>query len=351
VLSQAGAEPKMDGWRIYLHTWQAVITPARQLLRTDTRHFDFTLTLKPSKPPVLHGNAGYSRKGQGPERASCYYSFTRLQAKGTLELDGIRHRVNGSAWMDHEFSTAPLQPGIVGWDWFGLQFSDDTEIMFYRLRSADEGVNAASSGTYVLPSGKARHLREDEIRITPTAYWASPHTGGRYPVKWTLEIPSLHCKLTVTADLADQEMRTPRSTGVVYWEGSVKIEGIKAKKRVQGVGYVELTGYAKPFTMGLDGRGRRRRGKRAGPCPNISGQGRPLRTLPFLGSKLIVNASDSANEGRNGFRIDAHIEYRGVLRCQYVLNQLACELIRPVNPNAPCTEPLRHSCKIHTLEA
>jgi predicted secreted hydrolase len=247
VLSLAGAEPTKDGWRIYLHSWQAVITPFRHLLRADTRDFNFKLTLTPSKPPALHGNAGYSRKGQTPERASCYYSFTRLQAAGTLMLDGASHHVDGSAWMDHEFSTAPLQPGIAGWDWFALQFSDDTEIMFYLLRNADGTVNAASSGTYVLPSGKTRHLRRDEVRITALAYWTSPHTDARYPVKWALVIASLNCKLTVTADLVDQEMRTPRSTNVVYWEGSVKIAGIKAKKRIQGVGYVELTGYAKPF--------------------------------------------------------------------------------------------------------
>jgi len=247
VLSLAGADPTTDGWRIYLHAWQAVITPTRHLLRADTQHFNFTLTLKPSKPLVLHGNAGYSRKGQTPERASCYYSFTRLQAEGSLELDGTRHQVHGSAWMDHEFSTAPLQAGITGWDWFGLQFSDQTEIMFYLLRNADGTVNAASSGTYVLPSGKTRHLRQDEVRITPMAYWTSPHSGARYPVKWQLAIAALDCRLTVTADPADQEMRTPHSTGVVYWEGSVKADGVRESKRTQGVGYVELTGYVKAF--------------------------------------------------------------------------------------------------------
>jgi hypothetical protein len=77
---------------------------------------------------------GYSQKGQSPERASCYYSFTRLQAQGSLSIEGQHHAVAGSAWMDHEFSTAPLQPGISGWDWFSLQLSDRTEIMIFFLR-------------------------------------------------------------------------------------------------------------------------------------------------------------------------------------------------------------------------
>jgi predicted secreted hydrolase len=34
---------------------------------------------------------------------------------------------------------------------------------------------------------------------------------------------------------------------VVYWEGSVSIEGTRAGRPVTGQGYVELTGYDKTF--------------------------------------------------------------------------------------------------------
>ncbi len=36
--------------------------------------------------------------------------------------------------MDHEFSTDSLSPGQVGWDWFGLQLADGTDLMVYRMR-------------------------------------------------------------------------------------------------------------------------------------------------------------------------------------------------------------------------
>lgn len=42
-------------------------------------------------------------------------------------------------------------------------------------------------------------------------------------------------------------MQTSGSTGVIYWEGSVSIEGTRAGQPVVGQGYVELTGYAEPF--------------------------------------------------------------------------------------------------------
>jgi predicted secreted hydrolase len=65
----------------------------------------------------------------------------------------------------------------------------------------------------------------------PLSFWTSPHSGARYPVKWKVAVAPLKLALTVTANLEDQEMRTPRSTNVVYWEGSVRAEGTHAMKR------------------------------------------------------------------------------------------------------------------------
>jgi len=251
VLSLAGADRMGSTVTVHVHGWQTVIAPAGHRLRASTDSFALALALTPDKPPVMHGVDGYSRKGQSPERASCYYSFSRLQAEGTLTIDGTRHGVQGSAWMDHEFSTAPLQPGITGWDWFSLQLSDRTEIMIFSLRQPDGTLNPASSGTVVLPSGQTRHLAHGDVHIEPLSFWTSPHSGARYPVKWKVAIAPRQLALTITANLDDQEMRTPRSTNVVYWEGSVQAKGTQNKKAIDGVGYVELTGYAQPFDAPL----------------------------------------------------------------------------------------------------
>ena len=247
VLSMAGAGQTGAAVTISVHTWQAVITPDGHRLAADAGDFTLNLDLKAAKPPVVHGEGGYSRKGQSPERASCYYSFTRLQAAGSLTVDGTRHRVQGSAWMDHEFSTAPLQPGITGWDWFSLQLTDRTEVMIYLLRQPEGTLNPASSGTVVLPSGQTQHLLTSDVKVTPLSFWTSPHTGARYPVEWRLRIHPLQFDLILAANLKDQEMHTPQSTRVVYWEGSVRAEGTRNGEVIDGVGYVELTGYATPF--------------------------------------------------------------------------------------------------------
>jgi predicted secreted hydrolase len=221
VLDLAGTQTTEAEVAIRLHGWQAVISPRGHRLLAGSNEFELDLDLQPVKPPVLHGEQGYSRKGRSPERASCYYSFTRLEAAGTIAIDGTRLEVTGSAWMDHEFSSSPLEPGITGWDWFSLQLTDQTELMLYLLRDQDGGVNPASSGSYVLASGQVRHLQRGEMTVSPLSYWTSPHTDARYPIAWRVSIEALELNLTVTANLADQEMRTPNSTNVTYWEGSV----------------------------------------------------------------------------------------------------------------------------------
>ena len=247
VLSMAGAYRDDSNVSIHLHSWQAVITAEGHRLQAAADDFAFSLNLRAVKPPIRHGDGGYSVKGQSPERASCYYSFTRMQASGSITVQGRRHVVEGPAWMDHEFSTAPLQPGTTGWDWFSLQLDEQTDVMLYLLRQADGTVNPASSGTVVASTGRSLHLEHSDVRIRPLAYWTSPHTDARYPVKWHLHIPSLQLELTVAANLKDQEMRTLQSTNVVYWEGSVQAVGTRGGHPVEGVGYVELTGYARPF--------------------------------------------------------------------------------------------------------
>ncbi len=247
VLGIAGEFQHNNIVRIFLKKWSTRIGPKAHHLKVISDPFSFDLNLTPVKPPVFHGKEGYSQKGSTPERASCYYSFSRLETKGQVTLGGKTFAVSGLSWMDHEFSTAPLEPGLVGWDWFSLQLSDHTEIMIYLLRQKDGKLNPASSGTYIRSNGKTRHLSRREIEVTVTDTWNSPNSRAVYPARWQLGIPSLSLDLIISPNLADQEMRTAESTGVTYWEGSVFVKGYKGENRVNGQGYVELTGYAKTF--------------------------------------------------------------------------------------------------------
>jgi predicted secreted hydrolase len=247
TLGMAGVRQTAKTTTVYLKNWSTRIESDVHVLTMGTDDFAFSLKFQPAKPPVLHGDRGYDIKGSTPERASCYYSYTRLIGQGEVSIGDETVAVTGQAWMDHEYSTASLEPGINGWDWFSLQLSDNSEIMVYLFRTQAGGIHAASSGTYIKADGTVRKLFKEDIRVNVKDIWQSKLSKARYPVRWQLRIAPLGIDLKVDAKFVDQEMRTLDSTGVTYWEGSVAVAGSKNGQSIKGEGYVELTGYAKPF--------------------------------------------------------------------------------------------------------
>lgn len=238
----AGVAREGDRTRIFLRGWQALIAPEKHQLTVDAEDFDYRLELIPLKPPVRHGIDGYSRKGSTPERASCYYSFTRLAVSGTLRVLGETLAVRGLGWMDQEFSSALLEPGLTGWDWFSLQLDDGSDLMLFGLRQENGAPGKASSGTYIRPDGNHRHLARTDFSLEPVDTWQSPASRAVYPIRWQIRIPPLNLHLEVTAAFAAQEMQTPETTGVTYWEGSVTATGTRNHQPVTGRGYLEMTG-------------------------------------------------------------------------------------------------------------
>ncbi|MFO7893311.1 MAG: lipocalin-like domain-containing protein [Longimicrobiales bacterium] len=196
------------------------------------------LSLTAVKPVVLQGDDGLSRKGPEPGNASYYYSLTRLEATGTVTVEGSPTPVRGLAWLDREWSTSALSPGLVGWDWFALQLDEGTELMVYRLREDDGGTARFSAGTFVRGDGSVVRLGADDFTLDETGSWSSPR-GGSYPSGWRVRVPSLDLDLAVRPRLDDQEL----DLAFRYWEGAVAVTGRRAGAEVAGRGYVELTGY------------------------------------------------------------------------------------------------------------
>jgi predicted secreted hydrolase len=244
----AGVEQQNGLSAIFLGTWSANIGPEHRL-SAKAPLFSFDLVCKPLKPPVLHGLQGYSLKGERPESASCYYSLTRLETRGTISVGKDFFSVHGLSWMDHEFSSAPLEKDLVGWDWFSIQLSDQTELMIYLLRHPDGSFSEASSGTFIKPNGESIHLTHEDFKVLILNYWTSRRSGANYPARWRVRVLPLELELTIDPNLTDQELMTTRSTQVTYWEGSVSVSGRTKGKMVEGAGYVEMTGYDKPFNL------------------------------------------------------------------------------------------------------
>jgi predicted secreted hydrolase len=219
--SLAHAELERTG--VWIDDWRLELQAERYQARIAAREFEFDFSLF-SKQLILQGDAGFSRKGHRPHEASYYYSRPHLNVVGKLNGKDIE----GTAWLDHEWSSAYMAPEAAGWDWCGINLFDGGSLMAFQMRSK-------SGGTHYAPPG---------VAFRPLRIWKSPRTGVEYPVEMGLQAPRTDLILKPLMD--DQELDSRASTGTIYWEGAVRA----FSKDVEiGRGYLELTGYWKPMKL------------------------------------------------------------------------------------------------------
>ena len=230
-----------DPFGVWLEDWsvQEVDSGDYRMLASQ-EGLTLDLRLRDTKGPILQGDQGYSQKGPEPGNASYYYSLTRLESFGTIQVEEETYQVGGMSWMDHEYSTSALSEGQIGWDWFSIQLDDGSELMVFQIRRDDGTIDTYSSGAWIAPDGSVTPLASEEFRIEVEDTWRSPHSGAIYPARWTISVPQLEVILALEPYLADQEHNLSYS----YWEGAVQVEGSRADLQVDGYGYVEMTGYA-----------------------------------------------------------------------------------------------------------
>ena len=198
------------------------------------------LTLTSRKPPALHDRDGWI--DFGPAGGSYYYSRTSMAARGAVTLDDATLQVDGTAWFDHQWGDF-ISVGGGGWDWFAVNLDDGRDLTLSLVRDAD-GTYPLVYGTLVDASGATTHLDKDAFKVTVTDRWTSPRTGADYPAGWSIAIPAQALTIELRPTVADQELDTRATTGVVYWEGSQVVTATSHGKPLRGDGYVELTGYA-----------------------------------------------------------------------------------------------------------
>ncbi len=249
-------QPDAD-YHVYLEDWQVQVVDAEntvfrvQAASDYSAGFSVDLTLNQAKPPALQGNKGLSDKSAEAGNASHYYTLSRLLSAGTIRIDDESFEVSGTAWMDHEFSTSALGDTALGWDWFGLQFDDNRELMVGQIRLTDpdaglDGREPAFGGLLIDPDGSTTYLPAESFRINALDTWTSPHSGAVYPSGWsiTLDADAINADADLTFNVTplarDQELH---SGDIAYWEGAVQLSG-----DVSGYGYAELTGYVDAMT-------------------------------------------------------------------------------------------------------
>ena len=252
-LAGAQAEP----FRVWLEDWSVEGAGQKGLpmrLRAREGEIGIDVSLQSMKPVVLQGDAGLSQKGPEAGNASYYYSLTRMPTHGTITVADERFQVSGTSWMDREWSTSVLGKDQVGWDWFSLQLSDGSELMFFQLRHVDGTTDAFTSGTLIRPDGQTLTLKQGAVHLEVQEHWHSPRSGADYPARWQLQIPAEHLSVEIIPYIPDQEL----SLSMAYWEGAVRVQGRLGEEALQGHGYAELTGYNGPTanSAGMGGRSR-----------------------------------------------------------------------------------------------
>jgi predicted secreted hydrolase len=206
--------------------------------------FELDLALQATQPPMLQGEHGFSRKGPDPRAASHYYSLPQLAVSGRVVSNGKAEPVQGRAWFDHEWSSDYVDERADGWDWMGINLHDGGALMAFQMRDTQGGARwAAGTLRRSSPAGEeeVKTFAPDEVTWTPLETWRSPRTGVEYPVRWRVRVGAATYR--VEPLMRDAELDSRSSTGVLYWEGPVRLLD-DASGRELGRGYLELTGYA-----------------------------------------------------------------------------------------------------------
>lgn len=208
-------------------------------IQADMDGYQLDVELNSQKDPILHEGDGYFEFAPGAE--SYYYSRTRMDAAGTLTVNGEPRSISGKAWFDQQWGDF-LVTDDIGWDWFSVQLDSGEEVMAWQSHDT-RGTTLDANATIVDPEGLTQDVPGDELSIIALDEWQSPRTGGVYPMGWILDVESHNLWLMIEPVMEQQELITLESTGNVYWEGMVAVSGTWGDSAVTGLGYVELTGY------------------------------------------------------------------------------------------------------------
>ncbi len=171
------------------------------------------------------------------EGSTYYYSLTRLQVKGQIEIPGKTIDVTGIGWMDHQWMADLAERG---WQWLSIQLDDNTDIICWNIVNLD-GTVESSDLTMMPADGSTYHTTD--LQLEPIDFWVSPDTGETYGMTWMLREPQHGLDLEIKTPFPQQEIvlfwEVPQYTWQ-FWEGGTIVSGEIDGMTVSGIGYAEL---------------------------------------------------------------------------------------------------------------
>jgi predicted secreted hydrolase len=170
--------------------------------------------------------------------SSYYYSLPNVQTSGTLTLGGTTSEVTGTSWFDRQWGTWDWTD-LDRWTWMGIHLDNGESLNLWDLFTKQGEERWA---TVLHRDGSQSIVSVSPLAKDATDFATSPTTGQRYAGQWTVEIPGLDTRLTVTATPTLQEIQAhdPFSPGIN--EAASTVTGSYQGQPVTGRAYVEQMG-------------------------------------------------------------------------------------------------------------
>ena len=183
-----------------------------------------TLRLTAVKPVMAVGGKGET--GLTKPTDMYYFSQSRCDVTGTMDTGaGDEAVLKGQGWIDHQWGSSWVAQND-GWDWWGTQLTDGTDILFMRQRSLATGRTFFPLATIMDKSGHVTVTKNIQFEPDRKSLWKSPVTGIRYPLSWTVTFPDQHLRLRISAAVKSQEIPI-LGPGSAIWEGSCAVYGLQ----------------------------------------------------------------------------------------------------------------------------
>ncbi len=192
------------------------------------------LAMQALKLPLLVGGG---RVPMGLGGVSHYYSQTRLQVKGRLSMRGEEHAVSGTGWIDRQWGNWNFD-GLGGWEWFGIQLEDGTDILLCEVLDPRSGMAITSMVEVMDADGQQETLTSYELDRLGT--WQCPKSGETFSHGWRLRLPARNTDFEIVPTVAAQLLHKG------LWEGSCRVRGKSSGEDILGRAYVELLHQPRP---------------------------------------------------------------------------------------------------------
>ena len=206
--------------------------------------FGFALTMASRQPALLHGEEGLVPQGPGTGQVNYQYSLPQCTVQGSVSLLGRRLKVQGDAWLAHEWGHDLSGHQAAGRDCFTMNLFDGSFVHAFQVRSKN-GERLWDGGILRTGQGQRFEFRRGSVEFSRQKSWKSRLTQANYPVEWIVRTPADF--YTVRAVVPNQELDSRPATSGVYWKGLADL--FDSNGHHIGRGCLEMTGYAQAQSL------------------------------------------------------------------------------------------------------